>query len=126
MSDIIIFTPKAELAAQEDLSSFISLCRNNPSVFGKDLDFDEDLWDVTKDLGRKGMGNKHERIRFSNLKTAKMTHPDSMDEAFKDLAKSYIRYLHGLRSSKSIGHRLEALRVLEGNFSAPPMNSIPR
>ena len=126
MSYELSLNVRAWLTDQEDLASFNEICRNNPSVFGKDLDLDEDIWDVTKYLSRIGMGNKHERIRFSNLKTAKMTHPDSMDEAFKDFAKSYIRYLHGLRSSKSIGHRLEALRVLEGNFSAPPMNSIPR
>ncbi|MDR2892037.1 MAG: integrase [Deltaproteobacteria bacterium] len=109
MSNIILFTPQSK----GNIESFILKCRNELSVFGKDLNFDSDLWDVTNALNRKAMGNKRERIRFSNLKTAKDKSPESMHPAFKDFAKAYIRYHHALRPSQSIGHRLGALRVIE-------------
>ena len=113
MSDIISFTPKLGCTAQEALADFITKCKTELTVFGPELNFDDDLWDVTDALARKGMGNKRERIRYSTLASAKTKSPESMHPDFKDFAKSYIRYLHGLRPSQSIGHRLGAMRTIE-------------
>lgn len=113
MVDIVLFTPKAEVDATENLNGFISVCREQLSVFGADLQFDDDVWDVTKWLGLKAKGNKRERLVFSNLATVKDSSPVMMSESFRPFAKAFMRYTHGMRPTKAVGGRLAALRALE-------------
>lgn len=113
MSDLILFKPKAELDASENLRGFINSCRNELTVFGADLPFDENVWDITDSINLKGHGNKRHRLVFSNLATVNDKAPDSMAEPFLSFAKAYFRYMQGFRPIAGTGPRLVALRVLE-------------
>jgi hypothetical protein len=125
MSDVILFRPKAELDAEANLAGFVKSCRNGLSVFGADLDFDANVWDVTKALKRKGMGKKRERLVFSNLLTATGNSTTWMAGQFLLFAKAYIRYMQGLRPTKAVGFRLAALRVLDAALSENELMADP-
>ena len=47
MTELVMFQPKRELDAEANLANFVSLARDQLTVFGSDLDFDSDEWDVT-------------------------------------------------------------------------------
>ncbi len=113
MSDLIIFRPKAELDAAGNLEGFIDSCRNDLTIFGADLPFDQNSWDVTDWVELKGHGSKRHRLVFSNLATVNDKNPLPMAEPFLSFAKGYFRYMQGYRPSKITGFRLAALRALE-------------
>lgn len=117
MSDVILFRPKAEVDAAGNLAGFIESCRNSLTVFGADLDFDANVWDVTDALGLKGHGRKRQRLVFSALDTAPGQAKVWMDDRFSPFAKAYMRYMHGFRPTKIVGFRLAAIRVLESVLS---------
>lgn len=112
MADVILFKPKAELDAEASLANFVALCRDQLTVFGADLRFDDDAWDVTESLGLRGHGNKRHRLVFSTLESVNDGTPTPMMEPFLSFAKSYMRYMHGLRPAKDTGKRITALRSL--------------
>lgn len=117
MTDIVLFAPKAEVDATENLKGFIVMCREQLTVFGSDLRFDEDVWDVTESLQIKARGNKRDRLVFSNHSIVRGSSPTMMDDSFRPFAKAYMRYMHGMRPTKSVGSRLAALRVLESSLA---------
>ncbi len=117
MPDVVLFTPKAELDAQQNLKGFIKTCRDELTVFGAELLFDENVWDITEYLDLKGHGNKRHRLVFSTLETVKEKQPTHMSEPFLAFAKSYLQYMHGFRPTKNIAFRLTALRALESALS---------
>ena len=61
MGEIHHFVPKAHLKATDNLNAFVEGCRNQLTVFGGGLDFDSDVWDITKASNRRG-SSKAERI----------------------------------------------------------------
>ena len=83
-------SPKLGCTAQEALADFITKCKTELTVFGPELNFDDDLWDVTGAFTRRGEGNKRERIRFSTLASANTKSPESMHADFKGFATAYI------------------------------------
>lgn len=113
MSKVILFRPKAELDAAGNLAGFVESCRNDLTVFGADLPFDENIWDVSRSISLKGNGNKRVRMVFSSFGTVNATNPSPMAEPFLGFAKAYMRYMHGFRPTMGFGPRLAALRVLE-------------
>lgn len=117
MAEIVLFTPKAELDAAANLRGFIDMCRSKLTVFGSDLPFQKDVWDVTDAVATKGAGNKRERITFSNAATVDEKVPAMMLEPFLSFAKAYVRYMHGMRPTKVIHNRVAALRALEAALS---------
>lgn len=117
MADVVLFVPKAEVDAIENLKVFIAMCRDQLTVFGADLRFDDDVWDVTESLELKAKGKKRERLVFSNHATVRESSPVMMDDSFRPFAKAYMRYMHGMRPTKSVGSRLAALRVLESSLA---------
>lgn len=113
MAEIVLFTPKAELDAAANLRGFIDMCRSKLTVFGAVLPFQNDVWNVTEAVATKGKGNIRERITFSNAATVDKKSPEMMREPFLSFAKAYIRYMHGMRPTKSIHKRVAALRAIE-------------
>lgn len=113
MSEIVIFTPLAQLDAQNNLNNFIEMSRNNLTIFGKDLKFTDNVWDVTAYIELKGHGNKRLRLVFSDFQTTNDKNWKAMSEPFLSFAKSYIRYIQGLRPTKNIAFRISALRAIE-------------
>lgn len=114
MNDIALFAPINNVDAQANLNEFIRFAREDLSVFGDDLDFDSNSWDVTESINLKAMRKKVSCV-FSDFKSStkngriKMA---CMEEPYLSFAKSYTRYMHGLRPVKSMGNRLIPLRVL--------------
>ncbi len=113
MSEIYHFVPKAHLKASENLAAFVESCRSQLTVFGSGLNFDADVWDITKAFNKRG-SSYAERIIFRTLATTgRDKKNDPMAEPFKSFAKAHIRYQQGLRPTKVQGSRIAALRVLE-------------
>lgn len=112
MSEIVVFVPKAELDAQANLEGFIEFCRYRLTVFGKDLDFDANRWDVSETIELKA---KYHAVRmvFSNLETSTKKNFVPMQEPYLSFAKGYMRNQHAFRPTDNIPGRLVALRALE-------------
>ncbi|MGN0923244.1 integrase [Ectopseudomonas mendocina] len=113
MSEALVFQTKAELSASANLKSFIESCRTKLTIFGAELLFDEGSWDVTDSIKLKGRGNERTRLIFSNFSSVNDKTPALMAEPFLSFSKAYIRYMHGLKPTKSIAPRLTALRAVE-------------
>ena len=50
MDNLVVFQPKAAVDAEANLRGFIDLCRNELTVFGSDLPFDENIWDISNSI----------------------------------------------------------------------------
>ena len=128
MVELIVFQPKAQLDAAENLQGFIDSCRNNLTVFGANLPFDENVWDITEHINLKGRGNQRHRLVFSNFETLDSNSPTPMAEPFLSFSKSYFRYMQGFKPVVGTGPRLTALRALESALienggDASPINT---
>lgn len=111
MTDVILFSPRREVDADENMREFVRLCRNDLTVFGADLTFDEPVWDVTADIHLKAKGGKLRAV-FSSWARANDASPTPMAEPFQSFAKAYFRYQHSMRPTKVIGSRIAAMRAL--------------
>ena len=111
MSDVVLFTPLAEKAAQENLDTFIRLCKSKLAVFGKDLPFDDVVWDITDTVQDRGKRSR-KRIYFSSWDTVNDLDPKSMPEPFVSFAKAYVRYQHGLKPIIDQDARVAPLRAI--------------
>lgn len=113
---VIVFTPKAERDAAENLSEFISMSRSQLTIFGAGLDFDDMEWDVTEVIQQKGRGKERVRVCFSTQESAGDTLPTQMAKPFVLFAKAYVRYMQGIRPTKNQAFRVTALRALDAAF----------
>lgn len=100
MSNLFYFASKAELTAQENLSTFVSKCRDELTVFGADLDFEAWLWPKAANFTILGSGSRSASI------------DDKMREPFISFAKSYFRYQQG-HNPTGTKNESKALKVLE-------------
>lgn len=112
MTNVVLFRSRVELDAVANLQDFVALCRDRLTVFGANLNFDENVWDVTEAIALKGKSGANRAV-FSNWAAATGGSEGTMAEPFCSFAKAYFRYQHGVRPNKSIGMRLAALRALE-------------
>jgi len=100
MADIKHFTPKVELAASENLSEFIRMCREDLTVFGTQLIWNDTSWpgamNFTK-LGAHSQGYQES---------------DRMDSGFIEFARAYFRYQQGHKPTGT-KNESKALRVIE-------------
>lgn len=129
MSSVLRFVPRSNADAHENIRGFLHVCRNELTVFGADLDFDQDVWDVTDTLRLKGRRHS-DRVMFTCWGKVRYERGDPMPEPFKAFAKAYIRYQHGLSPTKSVCSRIVALRALcmaltEANGIADPTRITP-
>ncbi|MFA7170914.1 MAG: integrase [Candidatus Paceibacterota bacterium] len=113
MDNILLFKPKKELDALANLEGFISLCKNKLNIFGKDLVFSDNIWDVTKESNRKGHGNRKWQIYFYIFESTNKKDKTPIPSPFNEFSKSYMRYMHGLHPIVNIPHRLATLKVTE-------------
>lgn len=112
MHNIILFIPKAEADATSNLATFIEICRSQLTVFGKDLVFDSNSWDIS-DVVRFKADRKIARLVFSSWESSGRRGKSFLAEPFLRFAKGYLRYQYGLRPSKTVSAKLTALRALE-------------
>lgn len=127
MAEIFQFIPKKELNATANLEGFISGCRDALTVLGADLDWESNEWDVTKFIELRGQKSRTLFV-FSNYQTAGRGGETTMAMAqpFLDFAKSYMRYQHLWRKTKSFNFRLGALRALERSLVELSADGVPR
>lgn len=111
MTNLVLFKPRRELSAEQNLAAFVSLCRDRLTIFGAELPFDKMTWDVTAYVRLKGKTNALRAV-FSSWETANDREPTSLSEPYGAFAKAYVRYQHGLRPTKVIGFRIAATRAL--------------
>lgn len=128
VAEIVVFVPGVEADARANIRQFIDLARYQLVVFGRDLSFESDSWDVTDAVLTKAKGRKRERINFSTLASVRDPVPAVMPEPFRSFAKAYIRYLSGIRPIKAIHARVAALRALaaalaEGEGNCDPVRA---
>ncbi|MDP3495732.1 MAG: integrase [Hyphomonadaceae bacterium] len=111
--DVIYFSPRVELSALENLWGFIALARDRLTIFGRDLDWDAEIWDVTAAAHASGQG----RIRISFTGLGQAARP--MAAGISDFARAYLRYQQGLKPTRGTQQRLAAFRALDaaGDFS---------
>lgn len=113
MANVVHFKSRADLAAAQNLAEFVRLCRDDLDVFGADLPFDSNVWDISDHIESKGR-TKAVRVVFSSLAAAKLSKATpTMSENFLPFAKAYFRYWQGLRPTTAWANRLAALRVLD-------------
>lgn len=105
-SNVIRFTPKAELAGKQNLNGFIISCRTHLTAFGTD-NWHENKWETQK-------GKRKVVARFStNLKPSNSYHYEPISAPFLDFAKAYIKNLYTDKPVSNVQRHMEAIRVLE-------------
>lgn len=100
MAEIFQFKPKATLTTAENLEAFISKCRDQLTVFGPDLNWENPVWPKITVFNKLG------------IITRKPMQEEVQDPAFIDFAKAYFRYQQGHRSTKT-KNESKALRAVE-------------
>ncbi|MAH14474.1 MAG: integrase [Sphingomonadaceae bacterium] len=81
MAEIFVFTPRHEIAAAENMSEFITSCREKLSLYEPHFDWNEHIW------GAAGVtfGNIDQKYVSGGLKSV-------LAQPFLDFAKAYVRY----------------------------------
>ncbi|STH03692.1 Putative integrase [Escherichia coli] len=100
MAEIFQFKPKATLTAAENLEAFISKCRDQLTVFGSDIDWEEPVWPNITVFAKLG------------VITRKPVQGEVQDPEFIDFAKAYFRYQQGHRPTGT-KNESKALRAVE-------------
>lgn len=97
---LVHFSPKAKLAASENLAEFIRMCREEITVFGADLDWEATAWPKAANFTKLGVFARG------------FTESDRLDDSLIDFAKAYFRYQQGHHPTGT-KNESKALRVLE-------------
>jgi hypothetical protein len=109
--EITRFKPRAELEAEANLRGFIDVCRNRLTVFGADLLFDDNVWDVSDFVNRRVKPGRR-RIAFSIVPPGRYGEGEAFREPYLSFAKAYLRHEFAYRGQCFIGSGINALRVL--------------
>jgi hypothetical protein len=110
-TNIIRFKPRATLEGQKNLRRFIDLCRNELTVFGADLAFDENVWDISDFVHIKGKAGRR-RLVFSIMPPGRGGQGVAFQEPYLSFAKAYMRHEFAIRRKWFIEIGINALRVL--------------
>jgi hypothetical protein len=100
VAEIMLFAPKHERDARQNLADFIEMCRDRLTVFGHELDWYSDAWPKVGNftvMGAPARGYTTEQVLDSN---------------FLPFAKAYVRYQQGLNPTK-LKNEFKALRCIE-------------
>ena len=100
MGEIFQFTPKSEVDAQSNVSEFIRRCRDDLSVFGEDLDWDNHSWPGVANFTKAGVPSRG----FSD--------DQLLDKQIVPFAKAYLRYQQGHKPTK-LKNEIKAIRCIE-------------
>ena len=103
MAEIFHFVPKSELDAKLNLEQFIDQCRNELTVFGKELEWSSWKWPKAGEFTKIGTHSRTNNIE------------DRMDGEFIEFAKAYFRYQQGHHPTQT-KNELKALRALESSL----------
>ena len=110
-------------SVNEDFSSegimfdFINMTKNELKIFGEDLPFNFNIWDITET--NPGKQNTKQKIVFSTLENSKefskvtVNNIIPMREPFLSFTKAFLRYKQGLIPVKSFTLLIASMRLLE-------------
>ena len=101
MAEVFHFSSRAELDAAGNLSLFIQRCRDDLTVFGRELDWDANHWAPAG----VAFGNIDQKARILKGESV-------LRQPFLDFAKAYLRYQQGHRPTRS-KNEMRALKALE-------------
>lgn len=123
MEAIIPFRARRHLSARKNLESFVSYCRDEISVFGSNLDFESNVWDLTDIVGRASAGGRRS-IAFSSWEGSRrgVLTTDWIVEPFLSFAKAYVRHTHGIAPKKGNGSLVAALRAFDAALRSRGLN----
>lgn len=113
MGQTVVFVPRAEAEAQENLGEFIRFARGILGGYPEIKSWDEDRWDLTGVVSWRGKGNDRARAVFSSHDGVGRIASEFMAQPFLDFAKAYFLYSNTTSSPKTFVVRLAALRALE-------------
>ena len=105
MSDILLFKSQAELTSEQNLVGFIKMCRDDFTVFGDQIEWDNWLWPKLANFTKLGASGRS------------VTPADKMRTPFMDFAKAYFRYQQG-HNPTGTRNEIKALKVLEEVLAA--------
>lgn len=71
MAGVVVFIPRNHVEATQNVAAFIDLCRTKLTIFGADLDFDSNIWDIGKHCQILGKSHLRKSLRFSNFESSK-------------------------------------------------------
>lgn len=117
MSQSKYYSVNEDFSSEEVLFDFINMAKNDLEIFGKDLLFDSNIWDITET--NPGKQNTRQNIIFSNLECSKKFNKFTIDnltplkEPFLSFAKAYLRYKQGMEPVKSLIPLITSMRLLE-------------
>lgn len=103
MSNVFHFRPKHELDAERNCNDFVERCKSKLTVFGNDLDWDDNYW---KSAGMAFGVFGSRATRSGKLRSEPMAQP------YLDFGKAYIRYTYGHTPKKS-KQTLTAVKAIE-------------
>ncbi|WP_257284851.1 hypothetical protein [Endozoicomonas sp. SESOKO1] len=101
MTNIFYFKSNSKLSAEQNLADFIDRCRNELTVFGSDLDWDNTKWHGYVQWTKFGVHSR-QKLKPENY----------LNDEFVNFSKAYFRYRQGHKPSKYYIELL-ALRCLE-------------
>jgi len=101
LANILDFVPEQERSPQENLAEFIRVCKEEVTVFGKNLNWQDNVWTSA-------------RLLFGNLEHTKrkLTPAITLAEPFLDFAKAYVRYGY-MHNRVHPARKMQALKCLE-------------
>lgn len=117
MSQSKYYSVNEDFSSEEVLFDFINMAKNDLEIFGKDLLFDSNIWDITET--NPGKQNTRQNIIFSNLECSKKFNKFTIDnltplkEPFLSFTKAYLRYKQGMEPVKSLIPLITSMRLLE-------------
>ena len=117
MSQSKYYSVNEDFSSEEILFDFINMAKNDLEIFGKDLLFDSNIWDITET--NPGKQNTKQKIIFSNLKCSKEFNKFTIDnliplkEPFLSFTKAYLRYKQAMEPVKSLVPLIASMRLLE-------------
>lgn len=117
MSQSKYYSVNEDFSSEEILFDFINMAKNDLEIFGKDLLFDSNIWDITET--NPGTQNTKQKIIFSNLKCSKEFNKFTIDnliplkEPFLSFTKAYLRYKQAMEPVKSLVPLITSMRLLE-------------
>lgn len=113
------FEPSEGNRYQNNMEAFIKYCKDDLTIFGADLPFSENVWDISKSIEVKATSGRSS-LNFSTLTFAKSfkgvaTHDNiiAMQEPFLSFAKAYFRYRYANNPTKSYSSIISSLRIIE-------------
>lgn len=102
MGEVVLFVPRAERDASENLAEFIRLAKDDLTAF------ENGAWD-----GDKWQHNETVIVFATKSAPLNSYNFSPMAEPFKQFAKAYVRYRYSHKPVKSLSMMLQALRCVE-------------